>query len=261
MNVAFMAFNVLRASGRERLGLSVGISGNGFGLSRATLEAVPIQYTFAGRGSRLSPPAGRGRTKDRLRRVHPCAWRDAGRRTGRLDSDVRDGRAGGCGRRSRICRDCRRDCSGKPRLIEPTLELLLMPLAFHVSLLVADRVDALHVRARLRPFRAGVGRPPRRGRNTRGRRRSGRFRSAAECALLCCLEARCFAENLAVGSQCGALDSDRTLTSSLLAYVRFIHSTRFRVRFRIQITARPPNLHHVTGSEQIGTRSSAAQSC
>ena len=43
MNVAFMAFNVLRARGRQRLGLSAGICGNGFGLSRTTLEAVPIQ--------------------------------------------------------------------------------------------------------------------------------------------------------------------------------------------------------------------------
>lgn len=41
MNVALMAFNVLRARGRERLGLSVGIFGNGFGLSRAALGAVP----------------------------------------------------------------------------------------------------------------------------------------------------------------------------------------------------------------------------
>ena len=41
MNVAFMAFNVLRARGRERLGLSVGIFGNGFGLTGATLEEVP----------------------------------------------------------------------------------------------------------------------------------------------------------------------------------------------------------------------------
>ncbi len=41
MNVAFMAFNVLRARGRERMGLSVGIFGNGFGLTKSTLEAVP----------------------------------------------------------------------------------------------------------------------------------------------------------------------------------------------------------------------------
>jgi hypothetical protein len=41
MNVAFMAFNILRPRGRQRLGLSVGILGNGFALSRATLAAVP----------------------------------------------------------------------------------------------------------------------------------------------------------------------------------------------------------------------------
>ena len=41
MNIALMAFNVLRPRGRDRLGLSSGILGNGFALSRATLIAVP----------------------------------------------------------------------------------------------------------------------------------------------------------------------------------------------------------------------------
>ena len=41
MNVALMAFNVLRPRGRSRFGMSAGILGNGFGLSRACLERVP----------------------------------------------------------------------------------------------------------------------------------------------------------------------------------------------------------------------------
>ena len=41
MNVALLAFNVLRPRGRARWGLSCGILGNGFGLARKTLEAVP----------------------------------------------------------------------------------------------------------------------------------------------------------------------------------------------------------------------------
>jgi cellulose synthase/poly-beta-1,6-N-acetylglucosamine synthase-like glycosyltransferase len=41
MSLAFRAFNVLRARGRDRLGLSCGICGNGFGMRRETLETVP----------------------------------------------------------------------------------------------------------------------------------------------------------------------------------------------------------------------------
>ena len=89
MSVAFMAFNVLRARGRERMGLSVGIFGNGFGLSKATLEAVPydshslvedldyhLQLVKAGRkvvfadGTRVRaemPSGGRGASTQRAR--------------------------------------------------------------------------------------------------------------------------------------------------------------------------------------------------
>jgi cellulose synthase/poly-beta-1,6-N-acetylglucosamine synthase-like glycosyltransferase len=41
MDVAFLAINVLRPKGRDGWGLSAGILGNGFALSRATLQAVP----------------------------------------------------------------------------------------------------------------------------------------------------------------------------------------------------------------------------
>ncbi len=41
MSIALRAFNVLRARGRDGLGLSCGIYGNGFGLRRETLAAVP----------------------------------------------------------------------------------------------------------------------------------------------------------------------------------------------------------------------------
>lgn len=42
MSFAFVAFNVVRARGRARLGLSSGIFGNGFGLNRAVIENVPF---------------------------------------------------------------------------------------------------------------------------------------------------------------------------------------------------------------------------
>jgi cellulose synthase/poly-beta-1,6-N-acetylglucosamine synthase-like glycosyltransferase len=41
MDIAFLAFNVLRPKGREAWGLSAGILGNGFALSGATLQKVP----------------------------------------------------------------------------------------------------------------------------------------------------------------------------------------------------------------------------
>jgi len=136
MNVAFMAFNVLRARGRERLGLSAGISGNGFGLSRANLEAVPIQsqslvedldyhLSLVEAGRRIvfadrtrvrgeMPTGGRASSTQRAR------W-EGGRLRTAMDN---------------LPRLLAGAVSGKPRLIEPALDLLLMPLAFHVSILL-----------------------------------------------------------------------------------------------------------------------------
>jgi cellulose synthase/poly-beta-1,6-N-acetylglucosamine synthase-like glycosyltransferase len=42
-SIGFQGFNIVRPQGRERLGLSVGIFGNGFGLRREVLEQVPYQ--------------------------------------------------------------------------------------------------------------------------------------------------------------------------------------------------------------------------
>lgn len=135
MNVAFMAFNVLRARGRERLGLSAGISGNGFGLSRATLLAIPYEthslvedldyhLRIVEAGRRISfadrtcvraemPTRGRGASTQRAR------WEG-----GRLRTALEN-----------LPKLLAGAVSGKLRLIEPALELLLMPLAFHVSIL------------------------------------------------------------------------------------------------------------------------------
>src|SRR5271154_4865379 len=135
MNVAFMAFNVLRARGRERLGLSAGICGNGFGLSRATLLAIPYEthslvedldyhlriveagrrISFADRtGVRAEmPTGGRGAATQRAR------WEG-----GRLRTVVENLPRLLAGAGSRKTRSC-----------TPALELLLLPLAFHVSLL------------------------------------------------------------------------------------------------------------------------------
>jgi len=135
MSVAFMAFNVLRARGRQRMDLSVGIFGNGFGLSRATLEAVPynahslvedleyhLQLVQAGRkvvfadGTRVRsdmPTGGRAASTQRSRWEGGRLWTAVQNLPALLGEVV----------------------SGKFRILEPILELLLLPLAFHVSLL------------------------------------------------------------------------------------------------------------------------------
>jgi cellulose synthase/poly-beta-1,6-N-acetylglucosamine synthase-like glycosyltransferase len=136
MNVALMAFNVLRPRGRERLGLSVGILGNGFALSRATLEAVPydahsivedLEYhlrlvrdgrriEFADRTTVRAdmPSGGAGAETQRAR------W-EGGRI--RMIGDQAAGHA------AEIFR-------GNIGLVEPLLELLLLPLAYQVVLLL-----------------------------------------------------------------------------------------------------------------------------
>jgi cellulose synthase/poly-beta-1,6-N-acetylglucosamine synthase-like glycosyltransferase len=137
MNVALMAFNVLRPRGRERLGLSAGIFGNGFALTRATIQAVPydvhsvvedLEYhlrlvrsgrriAFADRTTvRADMPAGgRGVSTQRAR------WE--GGRLGMITQAM-----------PALIKDI---AKGNVRLIEPLLDLLLLPLGFHVLLLTA----------------------------------------------------------------------------------------------------------------------------
>ena len=136
MGVALMAMNVLRPRARERWKFSAGISGNGFALTRATLEAVPydahsvvedLEYHlrlvragkrigFAdGTTVRAEMPTGkRGRETQRTR------WE--GGRLRMIFENVPG-----------LARDV---ATGKFRLIEPLLDLLLLPLGFHVAVLV-----------------------------------------------------------------------------------------------------------------------------
>ncbi|UHD18712.1 glycosyltransferase family 2 protein [Thiocapsa bogorovii] len=134
--IAWMAFNVLRLRGRERWRLSVGLLGNGFGLTRETLLEEPYEATSvvedmeyhlrlvaAGRRVVFAPNTG--------------VWSDAPY-TREAGAGQRARWEGG---RFRMVLDwtpvlLRRVMSGEHRLIEPLLELLLLPLAFHVLLLL-----------------------------------------------------------------------------------------------------------------------------
>lgn len=136
MNIALMAFNVLRPRGRNRWGLSAGIQGNGFALSRATLESVPytahsvvedLEYhlelvragrriVFAGRTSVCSDmPVGAGGANTQRAR-----WEG-----GRLRMLMQHG--------PRLIGQA---AAGNCAVIEPLLDLALPPLAYHVLILI-----------------------------------------------------------------------------------------------------------------------------
>ena len=135
MGLALRAFNVVRPLGREHLGLSAGILGNGFGLSAETLQAVPylassvvedLEYhlSLVRSGRRVTfvdettvygemPVRGKGVKTQRSR------WE--GGRLRMLFEKSPDLAA-------KVLR-------GELKMLEPLLELLLLPLAFHVALL------------------------------------------------------------------------------------------------------------------------------
>jgi hypothetical protein len=136
MKVANAAYNVLRARGRDRCGLSAGIYGNGFALSAETLLSVPYTATSlvedaeyhlallnAGIPVRFvdttsvcgdMPVAGAG-VKTQRTRWEGGRFRMLWEKTPRLAGKV---------------------LRGQLTFLEPCLDLLLLPLAFHVALLL-----------------------------------------------------------------------------------------------------------------------------
>jgi len=135
-DVALGAWNVLRPRGRAALGLSCGILGNGFALSRRALQAVPysadsivedVEYHH------LLVRAGL--------RVH---WVDSAQVRGDMpvaSSAAAQQRARWEGGRLRLLSSqgpalAARVLSGQWRLADPLLDLLLLPLAWHLSLLL-----------------------------------------------------------------------------------------------------------------------------
>ncbi|HVW85534.1 MAG TPA: glycosyltransferase family 2 protein [Bryobacteraceae bacterium] len=147
MNTALLAFNVLRPRGRDRLGLSAGIYGNGFALSARTLGAVP--YTADSVVEDLEYHIALVRAGRRVRFVDGAAVYGDMPEAG---AGVRTQRARWEGGRFRMMAEktpflLKEILRGKWRLIEPSLDLLLLPLAFHVVLLlIAAATPATGVR-------------------------------------------------------------------------------------------------------------------
>ena len=135
--LALAGFNVLRPRGRDRLGLSAGILGNGFALRRETLEQVP--YTAA---SVVEDLEYHLRLIDAGLRV---AFVDRASVRGDMPTGVegaRTQRARWEGGRLRMFREHGAALLGKAlrgqlRFIEPLADLMLLPLAYHVLILGA----------------------------------------------------------------------------------------------------------------------------
>lgn len=133
MNVALMAFNVLRPRGRARLGLSAGILGNGFGLSRHCLQTIP--YTARSVVEDLEHHLELVREGFKIEFMDETSVR-ADFPVGEKGADTQ--RARWEGGRLRMIREhapklLREVLRGRVALTEPLLELLLLPLAMHVA--------------------------------------------------------------------------------------------------------------------------------
>jgi hypothetical protein len=135
-NVALMAFNFLRPLARDRLGMSCGITGNGFALRRETLEAVPynadsivedLEYhvSIVRAGLRI-----RFASATTVRAPVPISGVAARTQRARWEG----GRARMIGKYAPAMAS---EVIHNSRLLEPLLELLLLPLALHLALLVA----------------------------------------------------------------------------------------------------------------------------
>jgi len=137
MHVAWLAYNILRPRGREYWGCSVNILGNGFALARKALENVPFDADSIAEDLDYHI-----RFVESGRRVRFCesttVWAPAPS-TGAVASAQRARWEGGRFRmmKERLPGLLRAIGRGEWRLVEPALDLLLLPLAFQVLLFIA----------------------------------------------------------------------------------------------------------------------------
>jgi cellulose synthase/poly-beta-1,6-N-acetylglucosamine synthase-like glycosyltransferase len=137
VSLGFLAFNVVRPRGRAALGLSSGILGNGFALTRNTLESIPYQafsivedleyHLRLVRAGRLVQFVDTAKVLGEM----PAKRADsAGQRARWEGGRLRVASTALPGLVKEIAR-------GRWRLIEPALELLTIPLGFLVCILMA----------------------------------------------------------------------------------------------------------------------------
>jgi cellulose synthase/poly-beta-1,6-N-acetylglucosamine synthase-like glycosyltransferase len=136
LNLGLLSMNVFRPRGRELLGCSVGIMGNGFGLSRRLLAEVPyvansitedLEYhlTLVERGYRVHFVP-----ETRVLADFPVSKEGSETQRARWE-----------GGRFRLQRQLfprllRRILSGKMAALEPLLELMSLPLSYEVPILI-----------------------------------------------------------------------------------------------------------------------------
>lgn len=135
MNLALLAMHVLRPRGRSQLGISCGVFGNGFGLTRQTLIDVPYLADSVVEDLEYHISLVRAE-KTVVFANQTTVWAEfpAG---GKSAETQRSRWEGG---RLRIIREnafllFKKILKGDFYLIEPLLELLTLPLAFHATLL------------------------------------------------------------------------------------------------------------------------------
>lgn len=134
-HVAWLAFNVLRLRGRERLGVSVGILGNGFALTAETLRDVP--YAAHGLVEDLEYHLMLVRAHKRVHYLPSTTVRAAAPTGAGAMASQRSRWDGG---RLRTIADTAPSLlvevlRGRWSLLEPLLELSLLPLSMHVGLI------------------------------------------------------------------------------------------------------------------------------
>ena len=130
------AFNILRPRGRDRLGCSAGLYGNGFALSAETVRQVP--YSACSVVEDVEYHLALVRAGCRVLFADGTAVYAGLPAAGSESADTQRARWEGGRLRMLAIKTpglLREVLLGKPALIEPLLDLLLLPLAFHVVLL------------------------------------------------------------------------------------------------------------------------------
>jgi cellulose synthase/poly-beta-1,6-N-acetylglucosamine synthase-like glycosyltransferase len=145
VGIGFRAFNYLRPSGRARLGFSAGILGTGFTLSKHVIKEVP--YTAASIVEDLEYHLNLVRSGYKCCFVEQtCVYSAMPESSG--GSETQRSRWEG-GRIRMMADNClplvKEIASGRWRLIEPLLELLLLPLWMHVSMLLVLLISPLWI--------------------------------------------------------------------------------------------------------------------